>query len=133
MHNNIKFLNKNFIIWLAEHVVVTTIMMSAANPHNFKTDLHLIVSKYTESIQNNRILKFLALHTRTILKIFCSLNAVREMCSRCPLVMNEDLLQDLTQYKTHRERSVMMAARSLIQLYRHTMPTLLHKKDRVII
>ncbi|KAJ8884267.1 hypothetical protein PR048_016124 [Dryococelus australis] len=27
------------------------------------------------------------------------LNAVREMCSRCPLVMNEDLLRDLTQYK----------------------------------
>lgn len=64
--------------------------------------------------------------------MLCSLNAVREMCSRCPLVMNEDLLQDLTQYKTHRERSVMMAARSLIQLYRHTMPSLLHKKDRVI-
>uniref|UniRef100_A0A1B6FWD5 Protein SDA1 n=1 Tax=Cuerna arida TaxID=1464854 RepID=A0A1B6FWD5_9HEMI len=58
------------------------------------------------------------------------LNAVREMCSRCPLVMNEDLLRDLVQYKTHRERSVMMAARSLIQLYRHTMPKMLHKKDR---
>uniref|UniRef100_A0A1B6LCF6 Protein SDA1 n=1 Tax=Graphocephala atropunctata TaxID=36148 RepID=A0A1B6LCF6_9HEMI len=58
------------------------------------------------------------------------LNAVREMCSRCPLVMSEDLLRDLVQYKNHRERSVMMAARSLIQLYRHTMPTMLHKKDR---
>ncbi|XP_046688430.1 protein SDA1 homolog, partial [Homalodisca vitripennis] len=58
------------------------------------------------------------------------LNAVREMCSRCPLVMNEDLLRDLVQYKSHRERSVMMAARSLIQLYRHTMPKMLHKKDR---
>ncbi|XP_054271250.1 protein SDA1 homolog [Macrosteles quadrilineatus] len=58
------------------------------------------------------------------------LNAVREMCSRNPLVMTEDLLGDLAQYKNYRERSVMMAARSLIHLYRHTAPTLLHKRDR---
>ncbi|XP_015517790.1 protein SDA1 homolog [Neodiprion pinetum] len=58
------------------------------------------------------------------------LNACREICSRCPLVMNEDLLRDLTQYKNYRERSVMMAARSLISLFRNTMPDLLHKKDR---
>ncbi|XP_034950262.1 protein SDA1 homolog isoform X2 [Chelonus insularis] len=58
------------------------------------------------------------------------LNAIREMCSRCPLVMNEDLLQDLTMYKNYRERSVMMAARSLISLYRNVMPEMLHKKDR---
>ncbi|XP_069677590.1 protein SDA1 homolog [Periplaneta americana] len=58
------------------------------------------------------------------------LNAVREICSRCPLVMNEDLLRDLAQYKNYRERSVMMAARSLIHLYRSSMPELLHKKDR---
>ena len=44
--------------------------------------------------------------------------------------MDEDLLQDLTQYKHYRERSVMMAARSLITLFRQTMPDLLHKKDR---
>lgn len=44
--------------------------------------------------------------------------------------MNEDLLRDLTQYKNYRERSVMMAARSLISLFRNTMPDLLHKKDR---
>lgn len=58
------------------------------------------------------------------------LNAVREICCRCPLVMNEDLLRDLAQYKNYRERSVMMAARSLITLFRHTMPDLLHKRDR---
>ncbi|XP_048506733.1 protein SDA1 homolog isoform X2 [Athalia rosae] len=58
------------------------------------------------------------------------LNTCREICSRCPLVMNEDLLRDLTQYKNYRERSVMMAARSLISLFRNTMPDLLHKKDR---
>ncbi|KAJ8930916.1 hypothetical protein NQ314_016240 [Rhamnusium bicolor] len=58
------------------------------------------------------------------------LNAVREICARCPLAMNEDLLQDLAQYKMYRDRSVMMAARSLIQLFRVTRPELLHKKDR---
>lgn len=54
------------------------------------------------------------------------------MCSRAPLVMTEDLLKDLAQYKNYRERSVMMAAKSLIHVYRSSMPHLLHKKDRVI-
>lgn len=58
------------------------------------------------------------------------LNAVREICTRCPLAINEDLLRDLAQYKTYRDRSVMMAARSLIHLFRTTRPELLHKKDR---
>lgn len=62
--------------------------------------------------------------------IAIGLNAVREICSRCPLAMDEDLLQDLAQYKTYRERSVMMAARSLIHLFRTIRPELLHKKDR---
>lgn len=58
------------------------------------------------------------------------LNAVREICARCPLAIGEDLLRDLVQYKNYKEKSVMMAARSLIQLYRHSMPDMLHKKDR---
>ncbi|XP_074650192.1 uncharacterized protein LOC141905265, partial [Tubulanus polymorphus] len=58
------------------------------------------------------------------------LNAVREICARCPLAMNTDLLRDLAEYKTHRDKSVIMAARSLIQLFRKTNPELLHKRDR---
>lgn len=58
------------------------------------------------------------------------LNAIREICARCPLAISEDLLRDLVQYKSYKEKSVMMAARSLIQLYRQSMPELLHKKDR---
>lgn len=58
------------------------------------------------------------------------LNAVREICMRCPLAMNEDLLQDLAQYKSYKNKSVMMAARSLIQLYRTINPNLLVRKDR---
>jgi len=58
------------------------------------------------------------------------LNAVRELCARCPLVMSADLLQDLVQYKTYKDKAVMMAAKSLIQLYRTSLPELLHKRDR---
>ncbi|XP_061401670.1 protein SDA1 homolog [Musca vetustissima] len=58
------------------------------------------------------------------------LNATREICMRCPLAMGEDLLRDLAMYKAYKEKSVMMAARSLITLYREQLPALLHKKDR---
>lgn len=59
-----------------------------------------------------------------------SLNTVREICTRCPLAMNEVLLEDLIRYKQYKERSVMMAARSLIGTFRRVMPHLLRKKDR---
>jgi len=58
------------------------------------------------------------------------LNAVRELCARCPLVMTEDLLRDLVEYKLYKDKGVMMASRSLIQLFRTTNPELLHKRDR---
>ncbi|KAL6448900.1 hypothetical protein ACFW04_000565 [Cataglyphis niger] len=58
------------------------------------------------------------------------LNTVREICTRCPLAMNEVLLEDLIRYKQYKERSVMMAARSLIGTFRRIMPDLLRKKDR---
>ncbi|XP_014249063.1 protein SDA1 homolog [Cimex lectularius] len=58
------------------------------------------------------------------------INAVRELCARCPLAMNEDLLRDLVQYKHYKERSVSMAAKALIHLYRTSLPEMLHKKDR---
>ena len=34
-----------------------------------------------------------------------SLNAVREICARCPLAMSEELLRDLVQYKNYRDKS----------------------------
>ena len=44
--------------------------------------------------------------------------------------MNADLLQDLTSYKSSRDKGVVNAARSLISLYRDVAPELLLKKDR---
>ncbi|KAK9696697.1 Severe Depolymerization of Actin [Basidiobolus ranarum] len=58
------------------------------------------------------------------------LNGIREICSRCPLAMTETLLQDLTEYKGHRDKGIMMASRSLIGLFREINPELLKKKDR---
>jgi len=58
------------------------------------------------------------------------LNAVRELVARCPLVMTEDLLRDLVEYKTYKDKGVMMASRSLISLFRTICPELLHKRDR---
>lgn len=58
------------------------------------------------------------------------LNAVREICARCPLVIDEDLLQDLAQYKKSRDKPVSNAARGLIALFREIAPGLLEKKDR---
>jgi protein SDA1 len=58
------------------------------------------------------------------------LNSIREISSRAPLVMNTDLLQDLTSYKTSKDKGVMMAARSLISLYRDVAPEMLQRIDR---
>ncbi|KAG0057398.1 Protein SDA1 [Gryganskiella cystojenkinii] len=58
------------------------------------------------------------------------LNGIREIVSRCPLAMEATLLHDLTDYKNHRDKGVMMASRSLIGLFREINPELLKKKDR---
>nr|XP_046232101.1 protein SDA1 homolog [Scatophagus argus] len=58
------------------------------------------------------------------------INAIKEVAGRCPLAITEDLLQDLAQYKTHKDKNVMMSARGLIQLFRSLNPQMLHKKDR---
>jgi protein SDA1 len=46
------------------------------------------------------------------------LNAIREICTRQPLAMNETLLQDLVMYKQSKDKGVMMAAKGLLGLYR---------------
>ncbi|CCD15981.1 unnamed protein product [Trypanosoma congolense IL3000] len=63
--------------------------------------------------------------------ITVGLNTIREICKRQPLAMEEDLLKDLVEYKSQRgDRGVMMAARALLQLYRHVYPALLPSKLR---
>ncbi|KAH6809911.1 ARM repeat superfamily protein, partial [Perilla frutescens var. frutescens] len=62
--------------------------------------------------------------------ITVGLNAVREICLRMPLLMTEELLQDLVLYRKSHEKSVSSAARSLLTLFREVCPALLIKKDR---
>lgn len=62
--------------------------------------------------------------------ITVGLNAIREICARNFEVMNEDLLQDLTQYQKYKNKNVSSAAKSLVHLYRIKNPNLLSRKDR---
>lgn len=75
--------------------------------------------------------------------VAAGINTIRAICARVPLAIfdaeNENkpedeqeapLLQDLVQYKTSKDKGVMMASRSLIALYRELHPKLLHKRDR---
>jgi len=64
-------------------------------------------------------------------QIVMGLNAVREICARQPLVMNEELLNDLSGFKAFRNKGVVMAARSLVNLYRQLKPSLLNSKERL--
>ncbi|KAJ0984456.1 hypothetical protein J5N97_002812 [Dioscorea zingiberensis] len=66
-------------------------------------------------------------HTEAIV---VGLNVVREICLRMPLLMNEDLLQDLVLYKKSHEQAVSTAARSLVVLFQEICPSLLVKKDQ---
>ncbi|KAF8569888.1 hypothetical protein P879_02067 [Paragonimus westermani] len=62
--------------------------------------------------------------------ITVGLNTTREICSRCPYAISVDLLSDLIQYRTYRNKNVVAAARSLIRLYRLINPAALPRKER---
>ncbi|KAJ3272038.1 Protein SDA1 [Terramyces sp. JEL0728] len=63
--------------------------------------------------------------------VTAGLNALREICSRCPLAMPEELLKSLLEdYKNHKEKGPMAAARALLSLFREYNPEMLKKKDR---
>eukprot|EP00730_Choanoeca_flexa_P006259 TRINITY_DN12119_c0_g2_i2.p1 TRINITY_DN12119_c0_g2~~TRINITY_DN12119_c0_g2_i2.p1 ORF type:complete len:706 (+),score=234.51 TRINITY_DN12119_c0_g2_i2:3031-5148(+) len=58
------------------------------------------------------------------------LNSIHAICARCPLAMDQTLLEDLIQYKSSKHKMVTMGARALIQLYRQVNPSMLPKKER---
>ena len=58
------------------------------------------------------------------------LNAIREICARQPLAMNETLLQDLVLYRKSKDKGVVMAARGLLSLYRDVGADMLKRRDR---
>ncbi|KAH8698879.1 SDA1 domain protein [Talaromyces proteolyticus] len=58
------------------------------------------------------------------------LNAIREICVRQPLAMDETLLQDLVLYRKSKDKGVMMAAKGLLGLYRDVGADMLKRRDR---
>ncbi|OBA21529.1 severe depolymerization of actin [Metschnikowia bicuspidata var. bicuspidata NRRL YB-4993] len=58
------------------------------------------------------------------------INTIREILARAPLAIEAPLLQDLVQYKGSKSKAVMMAARSLVSLFREVAPEMLQRKDR---
>lgn len=48
-------------------------------------------------------------------------------------MMNAELLRELIEYRTSKQKSVMMASRSILQLYRIINPEMLPRKERVFI
>lgn len=63
--------------------------------------------------------------------IAAGLNAIREICKRQPWSIEEALLGDLIEYRKSRDRTVMAAARGLLQLYRDVNPVMLKRRERV--
>ncbi|KAE8150878.1 SDA1-domain-containing protein [Aspergillus avenaceus] len=58
------------------------------------------------------------------------LNAIREICARQPLAIDDTLLQDLVMYRKSKDKGVVMAARGLLSLYREVNPEMLKRRDR---
>lgn len=77
---------------------------------------------------------FVADHNQSAV-IAAGLNGIREICSRCPEAIGDDgtLLSELIEYaspKRNHDKGMMMAARSLIALYRERKPELLPRRER---
>lgn len=62
--------------------------------------------------------------------VAAGINAVREVCRRQPWAMEPDLLEDLVDYRKSKDKGVMVASRSLLQLYREVNPDMLRKRER---
>lgn len=63
--------------------------------------------------------------------IVVGLNTIREVCRRQPWAMDEDLLGDLVAYRKSRDKTVVAAARGLLQLFREVNPSMLKRRERV--
>lgn len=72
-----------------------------------------ILEPVIRSVANNFVSERNSVEVMTV-----GLNAIREICSRAPLAMDEDLLHDLVMYRGYRDKNVSTAARSIIALYR---------------
>ncbi|GFY53345.1 protein SDA1 homolog, partial [Trichonephila inaurata madagascariensis] len=63
--------------------------------------------------------------------IAVGINAIREICARCPLAMDSDYLNDLAQYKKFKNKNVTEAAKSIINLFREINPKMLKRRFKI--
>ncbi|GAB6022867.1 Protein SDA1 [Chamberlinius hualienensis] len=89
----------------------------------------LVPPDIIEGVLNTIAMNFVA-ESNSHEVVAVGLNAIRELCARCPLAMSAELLSDISRYKNNKSKSIAMAAKSVIQLYRVLNPNLLHKKDK---
>jgi len=68
--------------------------------------------------------------TSTAEVIAVGLNTVREVCLRQPLAITEDQLTDLTGFRKFKDKGVIIACRSLLNLFREINPAMLHRSLR---
>jgi len=84
-------------------------------PETIKPVIERIIANFvTEYCPNNNI---------TV-----GLNAIREILMRQPLALDEAQIEYLVEFRSYRNKSVMAAARSLINYFRDVCPALLPKK-----
>uniref|UniRef100_A0A286XLS8 Protein SDA1 n=1 Tax=Cavia porcellus TaxID=10141 RepID=A0A286XLS8_CAVPO len=103
---------------------VTKILLFAA-----QTSHHFLPPKIIQSLLMTVANNFVTdKNSREVMTV--GINAIKEITAQCPLAMTEELLQDLAQYKTHKDKNVMISARTLIQLFRTLNPQMLQKKFR---
>uniref|UniRef100_A0AAF5D067 Protein SDA1 homolog n=1 Tax=Strongyloides stercoralis TaxID=6248 RepID=A0AAF5D067_STRER len=62
--------------------------------------------------------------------IVVGLNTIREIYSNCPHAADPDLVQDLVQYRSYKNKNVAMASKGIVTLFREINPSILHRKDR---
>uniref|UniRef100_A0A0N4ZTA4 Protein SDA1 homolog n=1 Tax=Parastrongyloides trichosuri TaxID=131310 RepID=A0A0N4ZTA4_PARTI len=62
--------------------------------------------------------------------IVVGLNTIREIYANCPHAADSDLVQDLVQYRSYKNKNVAMASKGIVTLFREINPSMLHRKDR---
>jgi len=62
--------------------------------------------------------------------IVVGLNSIREICFRQPLILTEEQLADLSEFRKFKDKGVIIACRSLLNLFREVNPGLLHRSLR---
>ena len=63
-------------------------------------------------------------------KITIAINAIREICIRCPHGITENQLHHTINFKDYKNKSIAAATKSLINLFRDINPKMLEKKTR---